>query len=498
MARRALFLLAVVLLASCGGYRPAKLADRAPVTIVHDDEPIERPAESVFIEELYQADAYVRREVVKALDPRRTPRALDVNSFDEIPRSSWYHGVPDSSRPLLGYRRDGPPQPPFSLLDEAATQPDARRIRDARGLTYELLADYDERHGMRTSAAAIASRLVHALGYRTPEVYVIRDHEGRRVAATRWPIGVDLGPTPINRRRPDDPNDHLPHVDRRSLRALELVGAWLSLSHLGPTVLRDVYVGEPGEGHVEHYITGLEGALGVQEWEDAVAFAADPDREKGDFAFRLFSMGLSPIPPAIVPETHWPSVGLFYEHLQPERHRISPPFEPSDRLRPEDGYWIAKRIAGIPLEAIATALHAGQLEPAPTNWLFQVLHLRRAAVVAWGYDQTTPLELVTLRDDGTTADLIMADLAVAAGFVSPERRSYEVTFHDEEGEPIAPSRRLDAPGSLVALRLPRALSDHAYAVVRIGARRDDKPLPRRFEVHLRPDAEGHRIAGLRH
>ena len=492
-------LLLPLTLTACGGWTPARFADRAPVTIVHDDEPIAVPVETVFIQELYQADVYIRRAIVDSLDPRRDPAALDVNSLDEVPRSSWFRGVDDANRPLLGYVRDGPPKPPFVLHDEEATQPDSFRIRDARGLTYELLHDLEDRDGMRTAAAAITSRLVHALGYRTPEVYVIVDHEGRRAAATRWPNGRDLGPTPINRLREDDPNDHLPHVDRRSLRVMKLVCAWLGISRLEPRMLRDQYVGEPGQGHVEHVLTGLDGALGVQEWHDAVTFANDPDRESGGFAFRLFSLGLSPKPPAIVPPTPWESVGLLHENVQPGRYRLSPPFEPTDRLTPGDAHWIGKRIAAVPLTAIADALAAGKLQPAPTNWLFQVLHLRRAAVAAWAYDRVTPLELVMLRSEtGGRANLVLADLALVAGFTSEERRSYDVSFHDHRGERIAQPRRLRANRSLVAVILPKALREHAYVVVRIRGRSGTGALPRSFELHLLSSAEGYRVIGIRH
>ena len=197
--------LMTVALLGCGGWTPARFADRPPVTVVHDDAPIAVPVKTVFIKELYQADVYVRRAIVNALDPRRPPHALDVNSLDEVPRSSWFRGAEDPNRPLIGYMRDGPPLPPFTLLDEEATHPESIRIRDARGLRYELLHDPEDREGMRTGAAAITSRLIYALGYHTPEVYVILDHEKRRAAAIRWPAGRDLGPTPINRSRPGSP-----------------------------------------------------------------------------------------------------------------------------------------------------------------------------------------------------------------------------------------------------------------------------------------------------
>ena len=82
----------------------------------------------------------------------------------------------------------------------------------------------------------------------------------------------------------------------------------------------------------------------------------DPDREDRNFFLRLFSLGLSPKPPGIMPKTQWPSVGMFHTRVLPEEFEPSPPFEPIDRLQPGDLYWIAKRIAAVPVSTIAQAL----------------------------------------------------------------------------------------------------------------------------------------------
>src|SRR5690606_6028726 len=110
---------------------------------------------------------------------------------------SWYEPR-DPGDPLADYERDGPPRAPFALTGEPPSSglEDAEVITDARGLTYELVAELPGREGMRSGAMVIASRLLHAVGYRTAEVYVIRAHTGKRVAAMRWPPGIDLGPTP--------------------------------------------------------------------------------------------------------------------------------------------------------------------------------------------------------------------------------------------------------------------------------------------------------------
>jgi hypothetical protein len=492
-------LLSGALLAACG-WRPPQFADREPVTEVHDDRPISTPRIRTFIEEFYQADVYVRRELVNGLDPRSYPQALDVNSFDRVPKSSWYRGVAHDHHPLIDYRRDGPPQPPFQLTGEppSSDSPDAISITDARGLPYELQPDVTDRPGMRTGAAVIASRLVHALGYRTPEVYIARSHTGQRVAATRWPIGVDLGPTPIQFQRPDDPNDHLPHVDRRSLRALKLVTAWLDIVKMRPRMLRDAFVGKNAQGHVQHFILGLDSAIGVETYLRAVKFAEDPDREDSNFFLRVFSLGLSPKAPGVLPRTVWPSVGLFHERLLPAKFSSSPPFEPMDRLQPGDLYWIAKRIASVPMDTIVKALEDAELEPGPVNYIFQVLHLRRAAIVAWGYDRTTPCELLSIEKKAGRRVLVLADLAIETGFVEADERSYTIGFYDSNGDEISNAFNVQASSSIVRIPLPEGLDQHPYVVARILARRDDHPMARPFDVHLRRGKGNLQVVGLRH
>ena len=188
-----------------------------------------------------------------------------------------------------------PPHAPRALAREGGRNA-ASSSSTARGLRYELGRDTADRPFLRTSAARGRERvLVRALGYRALEVSIVglraastsnraasadtratrrpprvplirgrrRRDGGYRATATRWPIGIDLGPTPAHGMRSDDDNDLVGHEDRRTLRALRLVRAWLAFPGFGVETLRDAYVGPPGRGHVQHFLVGLEGALGA-------------------------------------------------------------------------------------------------------------------------------------------------------------------------------------------------------------------------------------------
>jgi hypothetical protein len=500
MKRAILFILA---LSACS-YRPARFGSGSLAFRAEDDAASPVPQHRALIQELYDADVYVRRELVKALDPRRPGEAQDINAIDEVPMSSWFRPPIFFGAPLGPYPHDGPPEPPFTYLEKPPVSgtPGAHAIIDARGLAYELVPDIRGRAGMRTSAAAIASRLAFAVGYRTPEVHVLITPEGERYAATRWPIGADLGPTPIDTRRDDDPNDHVDHRDRRTLRALQLVTAWLDMKRMPPRILRDAYVGEPGKGHVEHFLVGFDGALGVDDWREAVRWMRDPDREDANFFLRLFSFGLSPKPAAFPPDTPWPSIGLLDETVAMDAYSPSPPFEPIDRLQAGDAYWMAKRLASLSHETVAEAVSASRLTLPEQHWLFQVLSRRRAQIVAWGYDRVTPLEFGLFVPEDAEKKLpprlVLIDWAIRHRMMTPERSSYRVRFLDARGEEVAQAETVRAAQDRVVATLPPSLKQLEYVVVQVQGARDGHDLPRFVEVHLRPSKAGYTLAGVRH
>ena len=510
-------------------YRPARLADAAPVTRVGDDAPIPVPRRRELYEPTYLVDIYLRRPLLDALDPRRFPDAGDVNAFDEVPRSSWF--VPRDvghAATAVGPADEGPPAAPLTIDERFARgRVSPLHVLDARGLAFELRVDPPDRPEMRTAAAAIASRLVWAFGLRTPGVSITRlqradfvtaagepypeggavDVDGFltsgappsggawRVAATRWPPGIDLGSAPFGGVRGDDPNDRVAHRDRRTQRALAVLGAWLQLSDLGPDKTLDVYVGKPGSGHVEHHLTGLEDALGA----DDIVHAATPGSlawDRGaDPVTNLFSLGLSPRRLPTPTELRWASVGAF----EPEPPMLAPtsvPFEPFFRVLPADGYWAVKRIAAISADALAAAVAAGELsDPGAARYVLQTLEARRAALVDHWMTQVTPLELEKLDARG----LVVRDEAVVRLRASVASTRYLVRFLDDGGADVASPQLLVPPAERFSIAIPaEALRDAGeYLVVRVTAERDGKLLPRSFEVHLVGGAAAPRVVGVR-
>lgn len=494
---------AALLLLGCG-YRPARFGAAPPLIVVADEQPIPRPDRSIFIPEFYEASVYVGRELTKALDPRHAVEALDVNAVDEVPASSWFRHAAFIDKPLLGYRRVGPPSLPWRVTSEVAASetPDAQVVIDARGTRYEVVADDPKRPGMQSGASAAASRILYALGYHTAEVHVVTTPSGERFTATRWPSEEDLGPTAKSGVREDDPNDRFDHRDRRSLRGLKLAAAWLDLATLPPRVFRDVYVGRPNQGHVEHRLVGIDGALGVRHYEDDVAWLKDANRESSNFFLRVFSLGLSPKPAAFAPEPLLPGLGLYEPFVVAENFSLSPPFAPADRMRAGDAYWMAKRIASIPERVLGRAVLSSKLPPLSQHTLMQLLLLRRAQVVAWGYGLVSPLEpgLVSPPNPktGAPARLQFVDLAVASRMADRRLSSYQVRFLDGENRPIGPSVILTSSTAVVKVELPANSVLADYVVVAVTARRAGRALPFAVQLHLRRRQGALVLVGVQH
>jgi hypothetical protein len=503
---------------------PARFAAAPPVTDAHDDAPVAQPKPLDPLDAVYMTEAYLRRPLVEAFEPERVPDARDVNAVDEVPRSSWFSPTPGDPSPLGSH---GAPVPPLAA-QAADLVDDALPVRDARGVSYLLVRDPPDRPEMATGAAMVASRLLRALGWITADttladvarkdVVAMAPAAGQpttaqaaaigaffappkgapsdrlRVAAVEWPGGVDLGPTPTLGARKDDPNDGVAHTDRRTLRALGTVGAWLRLRRFGPSTLRDVYVGEPGKGHVVHALVRLDAALGAgsvvrpQDPNEADPVDYDPLRD-------LATLGLAK--PADAPtQTRFPALGELDARVLPRDARPSPPLDPVDRALPADAYWAAKRIAALSAEAITSAIAAARYSaPFVSAELARLLEARRAAVVARAMAAVTPCEV----DRVEGARLVLRDEALVRRAADAASTRYAVALLDDHDRPLGPAAVARPEGGRFVVDLGPAIAARAtYFLVGVVAVRADHASPRRFEAHFVATAGAPRLVGVRH
>jgi hypothetical protein len=517
------FVAAGLALASCS-YRPARFFDRPPVIHARDMSPIPMPAFRWVPESVYLSEVYLHRPIRGTLDLAPISPAGDVNSLDEVPTSSWFTPRDvDVGVMARGPEGPGPPRPPFTVLsdDARAVSSSGFSVSDALGQRYEMLIDPPDRPEMRTGAAAIAARLTWALGLNTFPVYVTmvrpehfwRSEAGTpdvpamltrgapavsgsyRVAALAMPSSVWIGYALESGTRGDDANDAVPHEDRRTLRSLNVFASWMALSGLGPPKTMDRYLGAPGEGHVVHFFTGLDDALGA----DDIVRVTDlpPGQGGGSPLVRLITLGLAPNPPPRPTQVEIPALGQLGPDVDPSGFKPSIPYEPADRLTPADGYWAAKRIAALSSAHIALAIEGGKItDPRARRAIQSALEARRERVIRHWFERVTPVELTKL--EGTRLEL--RDQAIRHGWARAATTDYYVDFLTSEGAGVGEKLDIRPQADVWTLDLPESVlsAGHDYVVVRIIVRRDHRRAPRAFAVHLRIAGGKIKMIGLRH
>lgn len=502
---------AALVVVACSS-RPARFRDADVVSTVVDDNPIPLPLRAEVPDWARYTDAYVRRAVVGALDPRRARDSVDVNALDEVPTSSWF----DANRPPLldGYASKGLPVAPFSEQARDEKRDERRAVVDAAGQRWEIVTDEPDHPGLRTGAGAISSRLLYALGYYATDAHIVSLPNEPRALAVRWPSArapysksetFDLGPTVSTGTRLDDPNDVVPHEERRSLRALGTVAAWIGLDQIRSESLRDVYVGTPGTGFVQHQIVSLEHAIGGGALRSALNGDEDGDPPHNAWV-ALGTLGFAPKEGPDPADTPSPSVGIFPLHVKLTEYGLSVPFPAAQDALLGDVYWAAKRVSRVPDGTIVDAIAGAEHESvAVREYLQRALQTRRDDIARFVMSLVTPLELARTtpvsqkRAAGETFELRLDDRAILLGFVKSAESRYDIELLDREGDPLAPAFEAKPSKSTLSVKLsPDLLDGNGYVIVRIRAVRGGVKAPRSVELHVRGDAVTGQVRGVRH
>ena len=262
---------------------------------------------------------------------RTRVRALNVNTLDEVPDSSWFTnriGVRDM--PVAEIVR-GPNKFERLTADEwtvvagkgpGGFHPGFRAVHaeDPKQI-YQLEVDPPDYPQLATGAEFIGTLIYHALGYHVVDVYPIRVHpdkihiapdatvrdaSGRRkftredlnsilriaardsdgrvyFSASRFEEGKDLGQFLYHGTRTDDPNDIHPHEHRRELRANRVFSAWLAHDDSRALNSLNMLVEQNGRAHIRHYMYDFGAILGsATRFPDPAASGHEYYLDKGD------------------------------------------------------------------------------------------------------------------------------------------------------------------------------------------------------------------------
>ena len=399
--------------------------------------------------------------------------ALDVNSFGQVPDSTWFENrigrrpmTPEEIR--RGPGDSEPAAGPLMVVSgklEGATP--GLVVRDSADVLWYLKFDPPVAEELSTGAEIVAQRLLHAAGYLVPEMQVIdlavdrleiepgslrRDDYNRLVPLVRADLralltnlnprasgriralvsravpGEPIGPFSYRGVRIDDPNDRIPHERRRSLRGLWVLAAWLNNTDVRRQNTLDTFVVVDERrklGYVRHHLIDFNDALGAAgERPKYVGEGYEGYIEWPAILGRLVGGGLIYPYWLAVPPARYPSVGVFEaEVFDPPRWSPAYPNPAFDEATARDTFWGAALLARFDRDRVAAAIAAARYSsPEAARYLLDVLMLRRAKLLRYAWRHMLPLADLSI--EGTR--LRMQDLEVAAGLIAAPRSGYQV------------------------------------------------------------------------
>ncbi len=372
--------------------------------------------------------------------------AANVNSLDEVPNSSWFTnriGI----RPLTPEdvargpaRDDGPDRTAPWTISSAKTEgvTPGFNIKDARGQAYLIKFDPPCCPGMSISAGVVSGKLFHSAGYNVPEDFVvtfrrqdlvlgdkvrITDPDGTkrpmvvddldnilarvtpepdgswRAIASKFLSGKPAGPFNWKGRRNDDPFDTVRHDNRRELRGLRVIAAWLNHFDTKQLNTLDMYVEESGKHHIRHHLIDFASTLGagatgpfpLANYE----YVFDAPAGMG----RAASLGFH--------QSAWERIGrpagldevgyLESKEFEPSKWKPLDPNGTFANLTDRDGYWGAKIVSAFTDADIDAAVASGHYKnPDAASYVARMLRERRDKIARHWFDRVAPLDFFTV------------------------------------------------------------------------------------------------------
>ena len=359
--------------------------------LVDDDKAFDASgAEDVELSEIYD----FLQNTFGAPGNRLPVRAVNVNTLDEVPDSSWFtNRIGARDMPVQEVLR-GPNK--FERLD--ATEWTVVRGKSPGGFhpgfravhpgdpdqVYQLEVDPEDYPQLATGAELIGTLIYHALGYNVVDVYpvrvhpdditisetaTIRDASGVRrftradldtvlrdaardasgrvyFSASRFEEGEDLGNFRYHGTRADDPNDIHPHEHRRDLRSNRVFAAWLAHDDSRAINTLNMKISENGRSYIRHYMYDFGAILGsATRFPDEAVNGHQYyiDKQPNTRALVSFGLYVPPYARAPYPDDIPPSAGFYTSAaFEPAEWKANYPNPAFQNMRPDDAFWGAR------------------------------------------------------------------------------------------------------------------------------------------------------------
>ncbi|MGD9906135.1 MAG: hypothetical protein AB7U83_21900 [Vicinamibacterales bacterium] len=542
MARR---ILAVLVLAAVAG-----AVGRGAGPVFYPDDPLptdpeSRDAAGVVAHELSDPYDFLENSFLNRGD--HTPqRAVNVNTVDEVPDSSWFTNRLLTARPptvaeiARGSNVSGPPAPgPWTIVSGKSDGiTPGFTVRDTAGTIWFIKFDPPSNPEMATGAELIATKLFWALGYNVPENYpavlnpdtlviaetaTFKDALGKRrqltrtdvdeflakgarlgdgqfrVIASRALAGTPVGPFKYFGTRPDDPNDIFPHEHRRELRGLRAFSAWLNHDDSRSINTLDTLVEVGGRTIVRHHLIDFGSTLGSASVTAQVARAGNEYIwEARPTLLTMLSLGFWVRPWIKVRYPEFPAVGnIEAAYFWPDKWKPEYPNAAFDNARADDLFWAARRVMAVSDEAIRAVVRTAEYSnQGATDYLGDVIIARRDKVGLQWLTAVNPVVDFALAADGT---LTFGNAATATRRASaPE--GYEIVWSRFDNATGVATPVGGAPQSVTTERAsaPAEVLGGAFVQVAIHTRHPSFPIWRRpVVVHFRRHGTAWDVVGVR-
>jgi hypothetical protein len=289
-----------------------------------------------------------------------------------------------------------------------------------------------------------------------------------RVVASKALPGKPVGRVRFVGTRPDDPNDIVPHEDRRELRAYGVFAAWLN--HVDAKAINslDVLVTENGRSFVKHYLIDFGSALGSGGVAPADYWAgAEYLVQPRDVAKQLFNFGLTAPRWRTAPFYEARAIGRLPRHngdFNPDHWKPRVPNQAFLHARADDKFWAARRLMALTTDMIRAAVRTGEFgDPASEDFLVRALAERRDAIGRAYLSAINPVVEPTLAADGA---LTFGNAAVDSDFAR-EPRAYHATWSTFDNTTGATRALGETTGSRMSHRAPAGLPRVEGAFVKV-------------------------------
>jgi hypothetical protein len=474
------------------------------------------------------AEETLFRPVSDALTLKQGGESKNVNALDEVPDSSWFQNRFTrrqlSNEELVRGSCNAPPpesELPWTVIGaKLEGQTPGFRIRTARGHVYFLEFDFPRQPELASIAGVFGSRVYFAAGFNavcdrvaffreedmivppkekqggkktiSPEqVHDILAHapppqDGKfRVKASLLAEGDPLGNWSWAGVTDDDANDIIPHEDRRELRAVRLLTAWLNHYDTGDNQTLSMWIPTgDGRGWVRHHMI---------DWNDSLGFLWPPELDQisrrlgyayyfdvGIIGREFINLGLKQEP---WDRAHFGPTGEILGYFDdtdfvPEEWKSGYPNPAFSRMTERDAAWMARILARFTDERIDALLGEARADtPLVRSELLRILKSRRDKILRRWLLRLSSFTDPTVEMRGGARWVCLQDRAEEAGLGAPPDPWAAAWSNTQQ----AVRTRLErAPGGACA-RVPADSQD--YVVIDVYSGRQGQGPAR---VHLRP------------